>query len=86
MDCADVECVLPYPHLDLCSALHADGRAPIGEGKQYVLSVVDCGFLLMPPACWRSIHSLAFLQVSPGPYRVLVTLADVSDAHDLPYP
>jgi Protein of unknown function (DUF4241) len=81
---------LPYPNVDFWSALHDGRRVPVGEGKHYVLSIVDCGFLHMPTGRLVACDPFAGLQetgnrsfeVHPGRYRVLVTLADVSDAND----
>jgi len=81
---------LPYPNIDFWSALREGARVAVGEGKDYTLTVVDCGFLLMPTGRLIACDPFAvleknfsyFVQVSPGRYRVLVTLADVSDDHD----
>jgi hypothetical protein len=81
---------MPYPNVGFWSALHDGRRVHVGEGKHYVLSVVDCGFLLMPTgrlvacdpfACLQKAYNPS-VQVHPGHYRVLVTLADVGDAND----
>ena len=81
---------MPYPNIDYWSALLDGGRVPVDEGKDYTLSVVDCGFLVMPtgrlvacdPFAALEKTSNRFVQVPPGRYRVLVTLADVSDDND----
>src|SRR5262245_39946452 len=81
---------LPYPNVDFWSALLDGGRIPVDEGKHYTLSVVDCGFLVMPtgrlaacdPFAVLEKNSDLFVQVPPGRYRVLVTMADVSDDND----
>src|SRR5262245_60914880 len=82
-------CLL-YPNIDFWSALLDGARAPISKDKDCTLSVVDCGFLIMPTgrlvACDPFVvlqkNYNYFVQVPPGRYRVLVTLADVSDDHD----
>jgi hypothetical protein len=81
---------LPYPNVDFWSALLDGGRIPVDEDKHYTLSVVDCGFLLMPtgrlvacdPFAVLQKNSDLFVQVPAGRYRVLVTVADVSDNND----
>src|SRR5215510_10711393 len=81
---------LPYPNIDFWSALLDGGRVPVDDGKDYTLSVVDCGFLVMPtgrlvacdPFAALEKTSNLFVQVPPGRFRVLVTLADVSDDND----
>jgi len=63
---------------------------PVSEGKHYALSVVDCGFLLMPtgrltacdPFASLQKNSNLVVQIPPERYRVLITLADVSDNND----
>src|SRR5688572_16921712 len=81
---------MPYPNTGFWSALDAGRRIPVGGDKHYVLSVVDCGFLLLPTgrltacdpfATLRKSYNLC-VQVPPGRYRTLVTLADVSEAND----
>jgi hypothetical protein len=81
---------MPYPNVGFWSALDDGRRVPVGDGKHYVLSVIDCGFLVMPTGRLVACDPLAMLQkdndlclqVPPGRNRVLVTLADVSDAND----
>jgi len=81
---------MPYPNVGFWSALNDRHRVPVQKGKHYALSVVDCGFLLMPTGRLVACDPFACLQkaynpsvkVHPGRYRVLVTLADVSDAND----
>ena len=82
---------MTYPNADSWSALKEGRRVPIGDGgKFYVLSVVDCGELLMPTGQLVACDPFAFLRklgnqcvtVPPGRYRVLVTLADVSGVSD----
>jgi len=81
---------LPYPNVDFWSALLDGGRIPVDEAKHYTLSVVDCGFLLMPtgrlvacdPFAMLQKNSDLVVQVPAGRYRVLVTMADVSDDND----
>jgi Protein of unknown function (DUF4241) len=81
---------MPYPNVGFWSALDDGRRVPVGDGKHYVLSVIDCGFLVMPTGRLVACDPFATLQkdndlclqVPPGRYRVLVTLADVNDAND----
>jgi uncharacterized protein DUF4241 len=81
---------VPYPNVDFWSALLDGAHVPVGEGKDYSLSVVDCGLLLMPTGRLTACDPFAvlqknynlFVQVPPGRYRALVTLADVSDDND----
>lgn len=81
---------MAYPNIDFWSALLDGARIPVGDGKNHTLSVVDCGFLLMPtgrlvvcdPFAALEKNSDLFVQVPPGRYRVIVTLADVSDDND----
>ena len=81
---------MPYPNVGFWRALDDGRRVPVGDGKHYVLSVIDCGFLLMPTGRLVACDPFATLrkgndlcsQIPPGRYRVLVTLADVSDAND----
>jgi hypothetical protein len=81
---------MPYPNLGFWSALDDGRRVPVGGGKHYLLPVIDCGFLLMPTGGLLACDPFAVLQrtgnlsvqVHPGRCRVLVTLADVSDAND----
>lgn len=79
-----------YPNVSFWSALDDGRRVSVDNGEHYILSVIDCGVLLMPTgrlvACdpfagLQKAYNLC-LQVPPGRYRVLVTLADVSDAND----
>jgi hypothetical protein len=81
---------LAYPNEDFWAALH-DGRVvEVGDNKRYTLSIVDCGVLQMPSgqliACDPFVGlepvENAFLTISPGQYRVIVTLADVSTEQD----
>jgi hypothetical protein len=81
---------MPYPNVGFWSALCDGLRVPDADGNAYVLSVVDCGFLVMPTGRLVACDPFAFLrkeptpsiQVDPGRYRALVTLADVSEAND----
>lgn len=81
---------MPYPNVGFWSALEEGRRVPADDGKHHVLSVIDCGFLVMPTGRLVACDPFAVLQrtgnlsvqVHPGRYRVLVTLADVSDAND----
>jgi Protein of unknown function (DUF4241) len=81
---------MPYPNVGFWSALDDGRRVTVGDGKYYVLSVIDCGFLLMPTGRLVICDPFAVLQrtgnlsvqVQPGRHRVLVTLADVSDTND----
>src|SRR5262245_19195020 len=88
--CATKGVYMPYPNVGFWSALHDGRRVPVEEGSHYILSVVDCGFLLMPTGqlvacdpfpCLQKAYNPS-IKVDPGRYRVLVTLADVSDAND----
>ena len=84
---------MPYPNAAFWSALDDGRRVPVGDGKHYVLSVIDCGSLVLPtgrltmcdPIVGLETGSLFFVQVPPGRYRVRITLADVSDANDGSY-
>jgi Protein of unknown function (DUF4241) len=82
---------MAYPNVERWSALQDGRRIPIGEdGKFYVLSVVDCGELVLPTGQLLACDPFAFMRrtgnpcmtVPPGRYRVTVTLADVSGAGD----
>jgi hypothetical protein len=82
---------MAYPNTGSWSALK-EGRCAGtgGEGKDYVLSVADCGELIMPAGQLAACDPFAFMRksgnlcvaVPPGRYRVLVTMADVSEAGD----
>jgi hypothetical protein len=81
---------MPYPNASFWSALDAGRRVPADDGRHYILSVVDCGFLHLPTGRLTVCDPFAVLQkgynlcvqVPPGRYRALVTLADVSEAGD----
>ena len=82
---------MAYPNVERWSALQDGCRIPAGEnGKFYVLSVVDCGELVLPTGQLLACDPFAFMRsngnpcmaVPPGRYRVIVTLADVSGAGD----
>jgi hypothetical protein len=81
---------MAYPNVAFWSALKHGHRIAIGGSKSYVLSTVDCGLLSMPtgklvacdPFAAMQKASNPSVQVPPGRYRVVVTLADVSDTHD----
>jgi hypothetical protein len=82
---------MAYPNVETWSALQDGRRIPAGEdSKFYVLSVIDCGELLLPTGRLVACDPFAFMQktenlcvdVPPGRYRVIVTLADVSGAGD----
>jgi hypothetical protein len=80
---------MPYPNVEFWSALKDGHSVSTGE-KSYGLSTVDCGFLSMPAGKLVACDPFAAMrradnpsvQVPPGRYRVIVTLADVSDAQD----
>jgi hypothetical protein len=77
-----------YPNVASWSALREGNR--ISEGKVLVLSLLDCGWLLMPTGRLVACDPFVFLQkgnnphvpVPPGRYRAVVTLADVSGCGD----
>jgi Lon protease-like protein len=82
---------MAYPNVERWSALQDGRRVPVDDGaRHYLMSVVDCGFLVMPtgrlvacgPYFGLQDSGDGFFQVPPGRYRVLATLADVSDAND----
>jgi len=80
---------MAYPNSETWSALREGARVHVGD-HHYVLSCVDCGFLVMPTGRLVACDPFAALEktgnlsisVAPGRYRVVVTLADVSAAHD----
>ncbi len=80
---------MPYPNDDYWKAL-ADGEEIQVNEKPYLLSVVDCGDLVMPtgllamcdPFSEMQVSGNPALQLSPGKYPVKVTLADVSGLKD----
>jgi len=78
-----------YPNVECWSALR-DGNHVGEENELYVLSLVDCGSLLVPTGRLVACDPFACLQkgnnpdvlIPPGCYRVEVTLADVSGCGD----
>lgn len=80
---------MSYPNNDYWQAL-ADGKEIEVRNTPYVLSVVDCGDLVMPTGLLAVCDPFAMMQVSgnpaiqlpPGRYPVKVTLADVSGLRD----
>lgn len=64
-----------------------NGKVSLGE-TQYILSTVDCGMLKMPSGklvCCDPFVDLAtdlYIKIPSGEYKVIVTLADVSDKLD----
>jgi hypothetical protein len=81
---------MAYPNVAFWSALTNGQHAPIDDGRNYALSTIDCGSLLMPTGKLVACDPFAAMQrannpsvqVPPGRYRVVVTLADVSEAKD----
>jgi len=81
---------MTYPNVERWSALADGRRVPVGDGRHYLLSVVDRGSLVMPagrlgvcdPLFQLEYGGESFFAVPPGRYRVRATLADVSDAND----
>jgi hypothetical protein len=82
---------MAYPNVSFWSALKNGDRVPVSDGRSYDLSIIDCGFLVMPTGRLVACDPFAAMrpadnpsvQIPPGRYRVIVTLADVSDAKDL---
>ena len=80
---------MAYPNDNYWKAL-ADGEEVEVRDRPYVLSVVDCGELVMPTGLLAVCDPFAMMQVSgnpaiplpPGTYPVKVTLADVSGLRD----
>ena len=80
---------MTYPNDDCWKAL-ADGEEILVRDKPYVLSVVECGDLVLPTGLLAVCDPFAMLrpagnptfQVPPGRYPVKVTLADVSGRRD----
>ena len=80
---------MAYPNDDYWKAL-ADGEEIVIRDTPYVLSVVNCGDLVMPTGLLAVCDPFAMMQVSgnpaiqlpPGKYPVKVTLADVSGLRD----
>jgi hypothetical protein len=78
-----------YPNNERWSALKYGERVRVGNCV-FVLSCVDCGFLVMPTGRLIACDPFAGLQKSgnqwtqlvPGRYRVIITLADVSESSD----
>jgi hypothetical protein len=78
-----------YPNNERWSAIKDGERVRVGD-HLYALSCVDCGFLVMPTGRLVACDPFAglqksdnqWIQVAPGRYRVVVTLADVSDSND----
>jgi hypothetical protein len=78
-----------YPNNDYWKAL-ADGEEVEINDKLYVLSVIDCGEIVLPTGLLAVCDPFAMMQVSgnpsvqlpPGKYPVKVTLADVSGLRD----
>jgi Protein of unknown function (DUF4241) len=82
---------MAYPNVEYWCALKDGHRVPPGaDGKVYVLSVIDCGELVMPTGRLLACDPFAAMRktgnrcvtVPPGRYPVRVTLADVSGAGD----
>ena len=80
---------MAYPNVAFWSALRT-GRCTITADCSYVLSLVECGSLVVPtgrlvacdPFCFLEQEGNPFIIIPPGRYRVVVTLADVSDSSD----
>jgi hypothetical protein len=80
---------MAYPNSPFWSALQ-DGLHIEIDGATYVLSVVDCGYLVMPfgqlvacdPFAVLEPTDNLFIAVPAGTYPVYVTLADVSGNQD----
>jgi hypothetical protein len=78
-----------YPNVEYWSALR-EGNHVSDDDEVFVLSLVDCGSLLLPAGRLVACDPFAGLQrgnnpyvpVPPGCYRVVVTLADVSGRGD----
>ncbi len=78
-----------YPNNDYWKAL-AEGTEILIRDTPYVLSVVDCGELVMPTGLLAVCDPFSMMEVSgnpaiplpPGRYPVKVTLADVSGLRD----
>ena len=81
--------MLSYPNNGYWKAL-ADGEEIQVNDTPYVLSVVDCGEIVLPTGLLAVCDPFAMMQVSgnptvqlrPGKYPVKVTLADVSGLRD----
>jgi hypothetical protein len=82
---------MAYPNVEYWSALKDGHRVPAGEGgNTCILSVIDCGELVMPTGRLLACDPFAFMRktgnqcvtVPPGRYAVRVTLADVSGTGD----
>ena len=80
---------MAYPNVEFWSALRA-GNYVAANDEFFVLSVVACGWLLVPTGQLVACDPFVFLRsennpcvlVPPGRYRVFVTLADVSGTGD----
>ena len=80
---------MAYPNVEFWSALR-EGNYVAANDKFFVLSVVDCGWLLVPTRQLVACDPFVFVRrdnspcvlVPPGRYRVFVTLADVSGTGD----
>lgn len=78
-----------YPNTHDWAAL-ADGAEVVAGEDKYLLSVVSCGELVMPSgrlaACDPFVslqrNDMPFIDIKPGRYEVIVTLADVSKNAD----
>lgn len=79
-----------YPNVEFWSALRSDVLVPVEDDGTYLLSTVVCGDLVLPSgelvicdpfAGLRSSDNLS-IKVPKGSYRVVVTLAYVSEAKD----
>ena len=82
---------MAYPNVESWSALCDGRRIPTGEDAEfYLLSVADCGELVVPTGKLLACDPFAFMRpagnlcvdVPPGRYPVFVTLADVSGVGD----
>lgn len=58
---------MAYPNVDLWGALQECRRVPVKDGEFYVLSVIDCGELLMPTGQLVACDPFAYMRKSGNP-------------------
>lgn len=81
---------MSYPNVRFWSAMKSDCQVQVADDQSIALSRIDCGHLSLPsgkliacdPFTCLDRNQDTFVTVPAGKYRVVVTLADVSDAKD----